>query len=77
MRCPSTISAVGSKTWRGDVMKVSNTPRARVLGSTLLLLIALAGCGGNDNDPDPPVQNPPPETDLTWDEGNWDELNWQ
>lgn len=52
----------------------SKVPHARELGSILLLLAALAGCG---NDHKPPVQIPPPETDLVWDQGNWDELNWQ
>ena len=44
---------------------------------TLLLVAGLAGCDGNDDEPRPPIQNPPPVTDLVWNQGDWDELDWQ
>lgn len=49
-------------------------PGSGALGINLLILVAVSGC---DDDPPPRMQNPPPETDLVWDQGNWDELDWQ
>jgi len=43
----------------------------------LLIALGLTACGGGHNDPPPRIENPPPETDLVWGQGNWDELNWQ
>jgi len=36
---------------------------------SLVCLGILSACGGSSE--------PPPATELVWDEGAWDELNWQ
>jgi len=57
--------------WR-DLMRIA----ARLLSILLASLMAVTGCGGGSSGPAPIVQ-PPPPTELVWDQGNWDELNWQ
>ena len=52
-------------------------PGIGLLAIGCLLLASLAGCDGNDDDHGPPIQQPPPQTELTWDQGNWNELDWQ
>ena len=45
--------------------------------TSLIAIVALSACGGSSS-PAPLAQpQPPPVTDLAWDQGNWDELNWQ
>ena len=46
----------------------------RSISMALVVLSVLTGCGGGGQAP--PIQ-PPPQTDLVWDQGNWDQLNWQ
>jgi len=62
------------------VSKTEFAPVSALVCGALILVLTLAGCGG-DGGGDRPLnqtQTPPVATEeLSWDQGNWDELNWQ
>jgi hypothetical protein len=51
--------------------------RAMVITFALMSIVLLAGCSSGSSGGTPPREDPPPVTELTWDQGNWDELDWQ
>lgn len=46
---------------------------ARLLLAAIASIGFLSACGGSSSSP----VEPPPNTDLSWNQGDWDELNWQ